>query len=71
MKFTVHATAVVSLFKVVEAATADEARDLAEMLGTPTLCHHCCNAGGEDAETWQLSDGIDGSPEIVEVEVES
>ena len=68
MQFIVHARLSVSVFKVVEAASEDEARSCVESLGTPSLCAHCVSAGVRHAQSWGLSDGLDGEAEIVEVE---
>ena len=66
MRFAVYGRLAVGVLKVVEANSEEEARELAESLGTPALCWQCSGAGGKGA--WQLSDGLEGEAEIVEVE---
>lgn len=67
MRFVVYAKLTVSVFKSVEASSEDAARDRAELFAAPSLCAHCTGAGSRHAQSWQLSDGLDGEAEIVEV----
>jgi hypothetical protein len=39
----------------VEAATEDEARDLAEGIGTGSLCHQCADITDLDSHGWEAS----------------
>lgn len=67
-QFVLHAALTVGVFKVVEASDEAEARERAESLGAPALCAHCVRAGGRHADSWQLSDGLEGEAELIEVE---
>lgn len=60
MKFNVHAEVTISVYKRIEANTAEEALEIAAGLSMPGLCWQCSEAGKGDDETWQLGDGIDG-----------
>lgn len=66
-EFTVTGEVTISVSKRVRATSAEEAKDIADTLGMPGLCHQCSHAGNDDAEAWEL-DGLDG--EAVNVRVE-
>jgi len=71
-KFSVYASANISVFAVVEAETAEQAKEWAENnLGMPGLCHQCSSAGassdGEASEEWALSDGVESEAVVLEV----
>ena len=71
-KFRVYASAPISVYAVVEADTAEQAKEVAEnTLAMPGLCHQCSSAGGpsdgEDSDEWGLSDGVESEAEVVEV----
>lgn len=66
-RFTVRAQVTISVTKRVKAASAAEAKDIAESLVMPGLCYACEHAGSDDEDSWQI-DGLDG--EAVNVTVE-
>lgn len=65
MKFRVSAWVAIGLLGEVEAASEEEARDAAEELGIPGLCHYCASAGGGDH--WKINE-LSDAVTIVEVE---
>lgn len=69
-KYVVNGTATVSVFKVVEADSEDEAREKAETLVMLSLCWQCIYAGENSADTWQI-DRIDGETKITGVKADS
>ena len=66
-EFTVRAKVTISVTKRVRATSAEEAKDIADALVVPGLCHQCSRAGEDDAEAWELG-GLDGEPVNVTVE---
>ena len=65
--FKVRAEVTIGVTKRVRATSAEEAKDIAESLSMPGLCHQCSRAGEDDAEAWELG-GLDGEPVNVTVE---
>lgn len=57
--FRVPGTMTISMFVDVEAATAEEARELATDKGVMSLCHSCANASHGE---WSTSGELDGEP---------
>lgn len=67
MKYRVSGTITISVFTDVEAASEQEARDIAEGRGVVGLCWQCC--GNRTAgEEWVTSGELDGDPEAEDVE---
>lgn len=66
-EYTVTAWVHVGLCKTVRARSAEEAREKAEQLGVPGLCHQCDSAGDQHADSWTLN-GLGDIPEDIEVE---
>lgn len=66
-EYAVKATVTISIGKRVRASSAEEARDMAEALTMPGLCHVCESAGEDDPESWVIG-GLDGEPSDIEVE---
>lgn len=66
-EYTVMGTITISINKRVRASSAEEARDMAEALTVPGLCHACESAGEDDPESWVIG-GLDGEPCNIEVE---
>jgi hypothetical protein len=67
-KFVVYAVVRVSVYTEVEAASEQEAVEIAEARGMPGLCHQCSGSGGKATREWRLSDGVDGEPTEFHVE---
>lgn len=65
-KYRVVGVTSVTLVTEVEAASYDEARELAEDRGVLTLCHQCSD-GRNIYREWVTSGELDGEPEIIEV----
>lgn len=70
-KYHVAGYLTISVFKVVEASSEKEAREKAENLSCPSLCHQCDGAGDDDPDAWTLN-GFDDPPEdaVKDVELE-
>lgn len=66
-KFRATATVTISLSKEIEAETQEEADEIANGLALPDLCHACDSAGERDPDQWELN-GLDGSPDDIEIE---
>lgn len=71
-KFSVYASAPVGIYAVIEADTAEQAKEVADnTLTMPGLCHQCSSAGrpeeGEASEEWALSDGVESEATVIEV----
>ena len=65
--FKVRAEVTIGVTKRVRATSAEEAKDIAESLSMPGLCHVCDGAGADDEESWEIG-GLDGEPVNVTVE---
>lgn len=60
-RYRVEGYLTISATAEVEAENEAEAREKAQSLSTPSLCHQCSGAGGGH-DTWQLN-GFDDPPE--------
>ena len=67
-KYRVWGYLTMSAYAEVEAGSEREAREKADQLGCPSLCHQCASAGG-DGDTWQLNE-FDDPPNDAVQEVE-
>jgi hypothetical protein len=65
-KFQVSAVVTISLWAEVEAKSAEEAKEKAQELSMPSLCHQCAG-GGEDG-VWGNSGEFDGEAQDIHVE---
>jgi hypothetical protein len=65
MKFSVHATATISLYAEVEAMDREDALRVAESLEMPDLCIGC-SSQNNSGEAWQPA--MDAAPEEIRVE---
>ena len=61
-KYLVSGYLTISVFKVIEADSPEDAKAKAEDLACPSLCHQCDGAGENDKSSWTLN-GFDGPPE--------
>jgi hypothetical protein len=66
--FRVSGLVMISLNAEIEAPNEETAREMAEDLYLPGLCHQCAEAGRDDPEEWELSGELDGTPKIESVE---
>lgn len=55
MKYAVHGYLTISCFAFVEADSEQEARDKAEALSAPMLCHQCDGGGDNEGGEWMLN----------------
>jgi hypothetical protein len=55
MKYIVSGYLTISAVVDIEAESPEEALQKAEELTTPSLCHQCASAGGDEG-TWQLNE---------------
>lgn len=62
MKYTVSGYLTLSAIVDIEANSPEEALEKASELNTPSLCHQCAGAGGDDG-TWQLNEFDDPPPD--------
>lgn len=68
-RYVVYGVLHVGVVTVVDAASADEAKELAaDSRDTQSLCHQC--VGGDYHEEWSLCDGLNGEVEVGDAEVE-
>lgn len=66
MKYRVQGLMTISVFVVVEADSAEEAREKAEDSAVQSLCNGC--ASPMDESEWHTSGELDGTPVIEAVE---
>jgi len=67
-RFIVSGYLTISVSKEIEAASAEEAKEKAQGLVTPSLCWQCESAGRDHDETWILN-GFDDTPDDCVLEV--
>lgn len=58
-KYTVSAEVTISIWTIVEAASPEEAKEMAAERSMPSLCHQCAGSEGADEE-WRTSGDLDG-----------
>lgn len=63
-RYRVHSTATISIVTVVEAASEEEAVELAYERPTADFCIRCTTSGID--RRWVPLDGIDGDPHMIE-----
>ena len=61
-KYAVFGYLTIGCFKEVEASSQAEARQKAEQLAIPGLCHQCASSGDRDDDSWVLNE-FDDVPE--------
>lgn len=61
-KYRVSGYLTISVTKVVEAESEEQAKQKALELCCPSLCHQCDGAGDDDPDAWTLN-GFDDPPE--------
>ncbi len=65
-KYVVYGYLTISAFAEVEAENEEDAREKAQGLDAPGLCHHCSDAGAGESGTWTLNGFADPSGDAVQ-----
>lgn len=68
-EYSVSGYLTISVVKTIMARDEDDAREKAEALTAPGLCHQCASAGGSDEDEWELN-GFDDPPDDVVQNIE-
>ncbi len=63
-KYIITTPITISLHTIVEADSAEEAKDIAFARSVQSLCHQCAGSrNDEDEEEWRTSGELDGEPD--------